>query len=166
MTRSTSDVAVYCSNASSRSRASRASSSSATGGGLERISTFGALRRVGFGVVDRRPLVRSPPALERLFIASPWAEEHLSRSSGGAGSSLLEAFNEPLRRQLLQQRLRLLQIARVEPLCEPPVKRSALAAPFPGNARGGRGSWRRAAANAPPIAHNAPQSPLNACECH
>ena len=52
-----------------------------------------------------------------------------------------------LRRQLLQQRLRLLQIARVEPLRKPPVNRSqavrALAAPCPGRARGVRGSWRR-----------------------
>jgi hypothetical protein len=32
---------------------------------LERTSTFGALRRVGFGVLGRRPLIRSPPVLER-----------------------------------------------------------------------------------------------------
>ena len=45
-----------------------------------------------------------------------------------------------LRRQLLQQRLRLLQIARVEALSEPAVHRSQefaqLAAPCPGRARG------------------------------
>ena len=72
MTRSTSDVAICCSSASSRSRVSRATTlSSATGDGLERISTFGALRRAGFGVLRRCPLIRSPPALERLFIAFP-----------------------------------------------------------------------------------------------
>ena len=32
---------------------------------------FNALRRFGTGVLPRRPLVGSLPALERLFIASP-----------------------------------------------------------------------------------------------
>ena len=34
---------------------------------------FGALRRFGSGVFRRRPLI-VPPALERLFIASPVAQ--------------------------------------------------------------------------------------------
>ena len=51
--------------------------------------------------------------------------------------------------QLIEQRLRLLQIARVEAFSEPPVNRSkavrALAAPCPGRVRGARGSSPRAA---------------------
>jgi hypothetical protein len=49
------------------------------------------------------------------------------------------------RGQLLQQRLRLLQIARVEPLRKPPINRSqhARAAPCPGRARDAQGSWLR-----------------------
>src|SRR5262249_53283864 len=56
------------------------------------------------------------------------------------------ASNKPLRCQLLQQRLRLLQIARVKPLHKPPVNRSqqfarllhlALVAPEPCEAHGG-----------------------------
>ena len=39
--------------------------------------------------------------------------------------------NKPLRRQLLQERLRLLQIARVKPLREPPVNRSQKFARLP-----------------------------------
>jgi hypothetical protein len=38
---------------------------------LERATAFGALRRFGSGVFRRRPLIGSPPVLERLFIASP-----------------------------------------------------------------------------------------------
>jgi hypothetical protein len=38
--------------------------------------------------------------------------------------SVVFTHNKALRRQLLQQRLRLLQIARIEPLGEPPVNRS------------------------------------------
>jgi hypothetical protein len=56
------------------------------------------------------------------------------------------AYNKLLRPQLLQQRLRLLQIARVEPFREPPVNRSqqfarllhlALVAPEASEAHGG-----------------------------
>jgi hypothetical protein len=38
---------------------------------LEPAAAFGALRRFGFGVYRCRALIGSPPALERLFIASP-----------------------------------------------------------------------------------------------
>ena len=50
--------------------------------------------------------------------------------------------------QVLKQRLRVLQVARVEPFVEPPVKPEqpvrALAAPCAGHARGARGPIRRA----------------------
>ena len=83
--------------ASSRSRVSRATSfSSATGDGLESISTFAALRRVGFAGLGRRRLIGSPPALERLFIASPYAEGHRSRSKVHAGSGLFVFSDRPL----------------------------------------------------------------------
>ena len=58
----------------------------------------------------------------------------------------IHSSNKPLRRQLLQQRLRLLQIARVEPFSEPAVNRSkqfarllhlALVAPEAREAHGG-----------------------------
>ena len=72
---STSPVAVCCSRASSRSRVSRATSVSSPGGDdlddLERGTALGALLRFGSGVFRRRPLIAAPPALERLFIASP-----------------------------------------------------------------------------------------------
>jgi hypothetical protein len=38
---------------------------------MERATALGELRRVGFGVLGRRPLIGLPPALERLFIAFP-----------------------------------------------------------------------------------------------
>jgi hypothetical protein len=38
---------------------------------LEAAAAFGALRRFGSGIFRRRALIGSPPALERLFIASP-----------------------------------------------------------------------------------------------
>ena len=38
---------------------------------LERGTGLGALLRFGSGVFRRRPLIAAPPALERLFIASP-----------------------------------------------------------------------------------------------
>jgi hypothetical protein len=68
--------------------------------------------------------VSSPPlALERLFIATPLAEgivagQWITPEVAGARSS-----NRPLSRQLFQQRLRFLQIARVKPFSEPPVHR-------------------------------------------
>ena len=37
---------------------------------LERATAFDALLRFGSGDLRRRPLIGSPPALERLFIAS------------------------------------------------------------------------------------------------
>ena len=56
--------------------------------------------------------------------------------------------SDSLDRQLLKQRLRVLQVARVEPFVEPPVKPEqpvrALAAPCAGHARGARGPIRRA----------------------
>src|SRR5262249_5717591 len=54
----------------------------------------------------------------------PWAAGHRSRSKTHAGSGLFASFHRTLHRQLLQQRLRLLQIARIEALSEPPVNRS------------------------------------------
>ena len=72
ITWSTSDVAVCCSSASRSSRPSRATSvSSPVGDELEPATAFGALRRFGFGVFRRRPLIGPPPVLERLFIACP-----------------------------------------------------------------------------------------------
>jgi hypothetical protein len=61
---------------------------SIAGEDLEHAWPFGALPRSGSGVLGRRALICSPPALERLFIASPWAEGHRSRSNGGAGSKV------------------------------------------------------------------------------
>src|SRR5271170_4129549 len=70
--RSTSEVAVCCSNASRSSLPSRATSVSLpTEDEMERATAFGALLRFGFGVFRRRPLIASPPALERGFIAYP-----------------------------------------------------------------------------------------------
>ena len=43
----------------------------ASRGRIGTCTAFGALRRFGSGVLRRRPLIGSPPALERLFIASP-----------------------------------------------------------------------------------------------
>jgi hypothetical protein len=71
MTSRTSEVAESCSKASSGSRPFVCL---LIEGELGRAKTFCALRREGFGVLGRRPLIRSPPVLERLFIASPWAE--------------------------------------------------------------------------------------------
>jgi predicted nicotinamide N-methyase len=47
------------------------------------------------------------------------AQEHRSWSKATAKSDLFVLLNKPLRRQLLQQRLRLLQIERVEAFGEP-----------------------------------------------
>ena len=72
MTRSTSDVAVSRSRASLSSRVRRVTSVSLPAvDELERATAFGALRRFRSGVLRRRPLTGSPPALERRFIASP-----------------------------------------------------------------------------------------------
>jgi hypothetical protein len=49
---------------------------------------------------------------------------HRSRSKGKAGRDLFSFVNRALRRQLLQQRLRVDQIARIEPFRKPPVHRS------------------------------------------
>src|SRR6478752_2834468 len=71
---------------------------------------------------------------------------HRSPSQGQPESALLASSNKPLRPQLLQQRLRFLQITRVEPFSEPPVHRSqqfarllnlALVAPEACEAHGG-----------------------------
>ena len=35
------------------------------------VAALGVARRLGFGALRRCPLLVSPPALERLFIASP-----------------------------------------------------------------------------------------------
>jgi hypothetical protein len=54
------------------SRVSRTTSVfSVVGDELERATVFGALRRIGFAALRRRPLVSPPLALERLFIATP-----------------------------------------------------------------------------------------------
>ncbi len=90
MTWSTSDVAVCCSSASLSSRASRTTSvSSPAEDELERGTAFGALRRFGPGALRRRPLIVSPPALERRFIASPRRlSGNRSRSKAYPGSGL------------------------------------------------------------------------------
>jgi hypothetical protein len=58
--------------------ASRARSVSVGGDELERAMAFDALRSFGTRVFGRRPLIGSPPALERLFIASPVGRRHRS----------------------------------------------------------------------------------------
>src|SRR5262249_33969922 len=69
-----------------------------------------------------------------------------SRADNGYHVSSPSTVRDPLRPQLLQQRLRLFQIARVEPLREPPIHRSkqfarllhlALGTPEPCEAHGG-----------------------------
>src|SRR6516225_11816154 len=125
MTSSTLEVAVCCSRASFSSRVSRATSISLPAADEPSCATaIGTLRRFGSGVFRRRPLVGSPPALERLFIGSPRA---LRGIVAGQRPTLEVAqscsSNKPLPGQLLQQRLRLLQIARIKPLSEPPVNR-------------------------------------------
>ena len=79
---STSPVAVCCSRASSRSRVSSATSVSSPGGdALERGTAVGASLRFGSGVFRRRPLICSPPALERLFVAFPVGRKHPTRAA-------------------------------------------------------------------------------------
>jgi hypothetical protein len=73
-----------------------------------------AALRLGAGTVD---------------LGAPWlprgAREAIVARRGARLKVLCSrAYNEPLRRQPLQQRLRLLQITRVEPLSKPPVNRS------------------------------------------
>jgi hypothetical protein len=92
--------------------------------------SFGALLRLGTDVLRRRPLIGSPPALERLFIASTVGSRHRSPTEVQAESGLFVFVNKPLGRQLLQQRLRFLQITRVKALREPPVNRSEQFARF------------------------------------
>jgi len=68
---------VVLGGAAFRRRVSLAASLSALlGDELERVTAFGRVQRFGSGVFRRRPLVGSPPALERLSIGSPWALEH------------------------------------------------------------------------------------------
>src|SRR6476661_7720197 len=126
MTRKTSVVAFCCSSASFSSRLSRATSVSLPDRDeLAGAPAFAASGCFGFGVFGRRPLIGSPPVLDRFFIASPG---RLSGIVAGqrprAEVSCSCASNRSLRRQLLQQRLRLFQIARLEPLSELPVNRS------------------------------------------
>ena len=72
MTRSTSDVAVFCSNASFSSRVSRATFVYWWAAKeLRRRTAFGALRCFGGAALSRRALTGSRPALERRLIASP-----------------------------------------------------------------------------------------------
>ena len=59
-----------------------------------------------------------------LLHCDPVAEEHRSWSKAKAESDLFVLVNQSLRRQLLQQRLRLLQIKRVKALGEPAVDRT------------------------------------------
>jgi Family of unknown function (DUF5681) len=102
-------------------------------------------------VGELRDLARAhaPAAIQelaRLALKAKATIQHGSRLKTHTGSGLFPCV---LRRQLLQQRLRFLQIARIETRREPPVNRSeqsarslnlALVAP-----RGVRGSWRRRA---------------------
>ena len=82
-----------------------------------RVWPFGALPRSGFDVLRGRRLVASLPALERLFTATPVGQRHRTRATAQSKS----VATNHLCRQLLQQRLRFLQIARVEPFGEPAV---------------------------------------------
>ena len=121
----TSDVAAWCSRASFSSRVRLAASPSSAVDELRRGTALGALRRFGSGVLRRRPLIGSLPALERLFIASTVGQRHRTRTTTQTKSGLFVLLNRPLlRHQLLQQRLRRLQIARVKPFSEPAVNRS------------------------------------------
>ena len=67
---STSEVAVCCSRASFRSRASRATSIWPIRDELRRGAALGALRPFSFNALRRRALAGLPPALEGFFIAS------------------------------------------------------------------------------------------------
>ena len=69
---STSDVAVCCSSASSRSRVSRATFVSLPAVDDLAWTAFRPLRRSGSAVLRRWPLIGSRAALERFFIATPW----------------------------------------------------------------------------------------------
>ena len=120
---------------------------------MELAWTFGASRRVPLWRVWHTALIRSPPALERLFIATPVGRGHGNCSKVETEVVQSCSSNKPLRRQLLQQRLRFFQIARVEPLRKPPVNRSqqfarllhlALVTPEAREAHGGadrRNTW-------------------------
>ena len=117
MTPSTSEVAVCCSRASFSSRVSRATSASSLGADeLERATVFGALRRFGSGAFRRRPLM----VRRLLWSAFSSRPRRLRGIVAGRRPTLEVAYscssNKPLCRQLLQQRLRLLQIERVEAL--------------------------------------------------
>jgi len=75
----TSEVALCCSNASSRSRLSSAIVVlSLVLEGLRRPLTLGALKRLGVAAFRRRVLIGLPPALERRRIASPKAQDKAS----------------------------------------------------------------------------------------
>src|SRR6476661_2504248 len=121
--RSTSEVAVCCSRASFSSRVSRATS--ASGIGADEDTALDTSRRFVFSALRRRDLDVSRPALERLFIASP---RRLRGIVAGLRPAPKVAYscpsNKPLCRQLVQQRLRLLQIERVEAFRKPAVNRS------------------------------------------
>ena len=56
---------------------------------MERAWTFGALPRFGSGVLRRRPLIVSLPALERFFIASTVGRRHRTRVTAQTKSGLL-----------------------------------------------------------------------------
>jgi hypothetical protein len=73
VTRRISDLAACCSNALQLA-GNRATSLSLTlGSELERTVTFGASPRLGSWDLRRRPLIASPPTLERLSTAPPLA---------------------------------------------------------------------------------------------
>ena len=92
MMRSTSEVAVCCSNASCSSRVSRATSASWLPAKERREATFGASRGFSFTALRRRDLAGPLAALARLFIASSVgagqgivAGQTSTRASSGTG---------------------------------------------------------------------------------
>ena len=76
MTCSTSEVADNCSNASLRSRVSRAASASRIGADEDTVSD--ASRRLVFNALRRRVLIALPPGLDRCRIVFPEAQDKAS----------------------------------------------------------------------------------------
>ena len=60
---------------------------------MERDVALGALRRFGPGVFRRGPLIGSPPALERLFIASTIGQGIVPETTAQTKSGLFVLLN-------------------------------------------------------------------------
>src|SRR4249919_4002286 len=94
----TSEVAACCSRASFSSRVRLAASPSSAVDELRRGTALGTLRRLGSDVGRRRSLIGSPPALDRLFIASTVGSGgYRSWSKARAGSRLFVFVQQTVR---------------------------------------------------------------------